>query len=64
MIGRYMSKFIKMADLLDFKRGQNVGSRMAAASATKTAELFGVERNTVSKVMTAFGKEGKPPPLK
>ena len=48
-----------MADLSDFKRGQNVGARIAGASVTKTAELFGVTRSTVAKVMIAFEKEGK-----
>ena len=48
-----------MADLSDFKRGQIVGACMAGASFTKTAELFGVARNTDLKVMTAFEKEGK-----
>ena len=56
LIRRNKSKFIKMADLSDFKRGQTVGARMAGANVTKTTELF------VSKVMTAFEKEGKKPP--
>ena len=49
-----------MADLSDFKRGQIIGARMAGASVAKSAELFGVVRITVSKVMTSFEKEGKP----
>ncbi|XP_076043606.1 uncharacterized protein LOC143026722 [Oratosquilla oratoria] len=48
-----------MVDLSDFKRVQTVGARMAGASITKTAELLGVSRGTVSKVMTAFEREGK-----
>ena len=39
-----------MADLSDFKRGQIIGVRMAGTRETKTAELFGVARSTVSKV--------------
>ena len=53
-----------MTDLTDFKRGQIVGSRMEGASVTKTVKLFGAARSTVSKVMTAFEKEGKTSPLK
>ena len=37
---------------------------MAGVSVTKTAELFGIARNTISKVMTAFEKEGKTSSLK
>ena len=48
-----------MADQLNFKIGQTVVARMAGASVTKTAEIFGVERSIVSKVISAFEKEGK-----
>ena len=41
-----------MADLKD----QIVGALMANASVTKMAELFGVAKSTISKVMTAFEK--------
>ena len=53
-----------MADLSDFKRGQFVGAHMAGASVTKMAELFGVAKSTVSKVVTSFEKEGKTSSLK
>ena len=48
-----------MADLSDFQRGQIVGARMAGASVTETARMLDVSRGTVSKVMTAFEREGK-----
>ena len=59
IIKRNKSIFIKMAYISDFKRVQSIGARMAGVSVTKTAELFAVARCTVSKVMTAFEKEGK-----
>ena len=48
-----------MAYLSNFKRGQIVGDLMAGASVTKTGKLFGVVKNNVSKVITAFEKEWK-----
>ena len=48
-----------MADLPNFKRGQIVSARKAGARVTKTTELFGVARSTISKVMTECDKEGK-----
>lgn len=48
-----------MADLLDFQRGQIVGARMPGTSVTETAQMLGVLRGTVSKVMTTFEREGK-----
>ena len=53
-----------MVDLSGFKRGQIIGARMPGANVTKNTELFSVARSTVSKVMTAFEKEGKTSSLK
>ena len=58
---RNESKFIKMADLSDFKRGQIVSASMAGGCVTKTTELFGVAKCIVLKVMTAFERKDKPP---
>ena len=46
-----------MVDISDFKRCQIVDARMVGASVTKTAQMFGISRNTVSKVMIAFEEE-------
>ena len=48
-----------MADLSDFKRGQNVGACMVGDSVTKTTQMFGAPRGTVSKVMIAFLAESQ-----
>ena len=61
---RNESKYINIEDPSDFKRCRIVGACMAGTSVTKTAELFGAARSTVSKVMTAFEKEGKTSTLK
>ena len=50
---------MQMINVSDFKKRSNCLARMAGVSVTKTAELFGVAINTVSKVMKAFEKEGK-----
>ena len=44
---------------MEFQKSQIVGARMAGASVTETARMLSVSRGTVSKVMTAFKREGK-----
>ena len=53
-----------MADLSNFKRKKTVDTCIEGFSVTKTAELIGVPRGTVSKIMTSFEKERKTSPLK
>ena len=48
-----------MGDLSDFQKGQIVDPWMAGATVTETAQLLGISRGTVSKVMAAYEKEGK-----
>ena len=48
-----------MSDFSDFKRVQIVDSRMVGASITKTAQMFGISKGIVSKVMIAFENENK-----
>ena len=48
-----------MGDLSGFQRGQIVGARMASVTVTETAQMLSISRGTVSKVMSAFEKEGK-----
>ena len=48
--------------MAELKRDQIVGARMVGASVTKTAELFGVAKSTVLKIITALENEGRNPP--
>jgi len=54
-----VSYIVIMRDLTDFEKGQIVGARMAGASITKTAELLGFSRTTMSGTMSEFEKHGK-----
>ena len=47
---------LKMGELSDFHKG---GARMAGATVTESAQLLGITKGTVWKVMTAYEKEGK-----
>jgi transposase len=48
-----------MGDLFDFEIGKIVGTRLAGASVTKIAILFGVSRATISNVISAYTNHGK-----
>ena len=48
-----------MGDLSDFQKGQIDGARMAGGTVAETAQLLGISRDTVSKVMTAREKYSK-----
>ena len=45
-----------MRDRTDFEKEQIVGARMAGASITKTSELLGFSRGTLSRTMSEFEK--------
>ena len=48
-----------MGDLPDFQIGKIDSARMAGTTVTETAQLLGISRGTVSKVMTAYKKDSK-----
>ncbi|GFU92492.1 transposable element Tc1 transposase [Trichonephila clavipes] len=48
-----------MCDLSDVKRGMVIGARLAGASVSRTANLVGISRTTVPRVMTAYTNLGK-----
>ena len=50
-----------MRDLTGFEKGQIVGARIAGASFTKTAELFGFSRATMLRTTPELKKHGKTP---
>ncbi|MBJ5510258.1 helix-turn-helix domain-containing protein [Salmonella enterica subsp. enterica serovar Meleagridis] len=47
-----------MSDLSEFRRGQIVGARLVGASVTTVAQVLGVSRGTVSKVLTEYNVHG------
>ena len=48
-----------MGDLTDFQRGKIAGARMTGNTIAETAQLLGISRSTVSKVMAAHKKDSK-----
>ncbi|GFV43794.1 transposable element Tc1 transposase [Trichonephila clavipes] len=48
-----------MCDLSDVKRGMVIGARLAGASVSRTANLVGVLKTTVLRVITAYTNLGK-----
>ncbi len=48
-----------MSNLSDVKRGTIIGARFTGESISRTANLVGVSRTTVSRVMTAYINMGK-----
>jgi len=48
-----------MGDVSDFQRGRIVGACLAGTSVTKMANLLGVSRAAVSKVMKSYTHHGR-----
>ncbi len=47
----------KKGDLSDFERGMVVGARRAGLSSSKTADLMGFPRPTISRVYSEWSKK-------
>ncbi|GFV70555.1 transposable element Tc1 transposase [Trichonephila clavipes] len=48
-----------MSDFSDVKRGMMIDARLTGASLSRTANLVGISRTTMSRVMTTYTNLGK-----
>lgn len=48
-----------MSELKLSQRGQTVWAPMVVTSVSKIAEIFGISRSTMSKIMISYRKTGK-----